>query len=112
MQTHDILFIRGCKSNNPGRRMERLHKMFYCGHFDWSYVLCILTKIISQNNLATVEKIVTGGFLDPRCAEYYGAESDWPYEKRAAYAMISIIRFTNASRIEGYIAPIKFRRMK
>jgi hypothetical protein len=107
----EILFIRACKSSSYEYRLKRLYKMFYYGDFNWTHMLSILVGIVSDNRLINVDQLVRQGYLNPEKAWQYGAEDDWPYERRAAYAMISIIRLTKVSDLVGFIKAAKFRRL-
>lgn len=109
-----MLFIRACKSKDPMRRLFRIYKSNYISHLDdfpSGHMCDILSEIVVEHDLISLKKFIFD-YCDPKQAWKYGScESDQYYD-RMVKALISIIKLSRTSDIQGLIVPIKFRRVR
>lgn len=107
MDKCQALFIRACKSNNTQHRLKRLYKMIYFGQYDSSHVVTILSRIVQDYNLTTVQRLIED--LNPNQGWKYGADEDTSYNDRVILVLSSVIRLTVVGQLKGYPVPAKFR---
>jgi hypothetical protein len=106
-----MLFIRACKSDNAEKRIQRIYNSVYLrsNYPDYQHFSRILMRIVIENNLISMERLITE-YLDPRQAWKFGGSEDEDYYVRVFRAMISIIRLTEVSKLVNFIPPVRFRR--
>jgi len=103
------LFIRACKSTDPGKRVRSVYRRFYlAGQEDNSgFIANILLEICQNYSLYRLQDLACD--LSPGSLVLYGPPDNnyWRCVMRVA---ISKIRLTERSKFPGLTRPARFRR--
>ena len=111
MLKFDMLFIRACKSKRPIKRVYRLYKMLFLQKKEFvqkSDLVAVLADVCDRC-LVNPTYAQTICMLNPY---KYGESQEKDYFDNCLDALISKIRHTNPSEIEGYIKPAYWRNKK
>jgi hypothetical protein len=106
------LLIRACKSLEPKKRLISVYKRFYYRHASEQemtvFLIGILSKIINEFGISDILDVIQE--LNPNSIKNKMFNKNYVYEEVVLQYMISKIRLTEASKIEGFWVPLRFRK--
>jgi len=114
MNKQDMLFIRACKSNHAVRRVKRLYKMFYLCPSDTIQTID-LVQILAGVCDRNLPKITYAKAVD--MSKQSQRDFVLGIEKKDHYevwfdALLSQLRYTDKTTLEGFIQPACWRNKK
>ena len=115
MSRHDILFIRACKSNKANRRIDRLYAYLYLSNGvveDKTTLINILAGVCERN----LPPITYTQAIDMSNPDKWKLawEKDVPVSPADTWfdSLVSKIRYTDITTLEGFIQPAYWRNRK
>ena len=104
----ESLIIRACKSRNSAKRLEKIYKKFYYGHYDCSHMANILLGIVEKYDLIRISQLVND--LDPNKRWHYGLDENSKYYDHVCCVLVSVIRLSSVDQFgSDFIKPCKFK---
>lgn len=114
MSKHDILFIRACKSNHVTRRIKRLYKMFYLCANDTPQTFDLVQMLagVCDRNLPNITYAWAVDMANPYKWQYSFEKETRNHFELWFDALVSEIRYTDKTTLEGFIQPAYWRNRK
>ena len=114
MNKQDMLFIRACKSKRPTERVSRLYKMFYLCPSDTIQTIDLVQILagVCDRNLPKITYAKAVDMSNPYKWQYTFEKDTRKHFELWFDVLVSQLRFTDVTTLEGYTLPAYWRNRK